>query len=199
MQIEDWSFLAVVFTILLTPGPTNTLLATAGATAGWRRGVGLIPMETLGYWLATSLWGLLLSHLLSDYPLLLNAIKLISAAYIAKLGLDLLRGALLNANNSHAPVITGRQLFFATLLNPKAAIFSMAIFPAATWTSLGNYASVQLAFLASVAVIGSLWIVFGAALIGGKVSWLTPSRFKRVSAFVLFGFSGWLSFNGLFR
>ena len=79
MQIEDWSFLAVVVTILLTPGPTNTLLAAAGAGVGWRRGVRLIPMETLGYWLATTVWGLLLAHRLSDFPLLLNAIKLISA------------------------------------------------------------------------------------------------------------------------
>jgi threonine/homoserine/homoserine lactone efflux protein len=199
MQIDDWSFLAVVFTILLTPGPTNTLLAAAGASAGWRRGARLIPMETLGYWLATTLWGLLLAHILRDYPLLLNAIKLISAAYIAKLGLDLLRGALVNANNAHTPLISGRQLLLATLLNPKAAIFAMAIFPAATWDGLGNYVAVQFAFLASVAAIGSLWIVFGAALIGGQVSWLTPSRFKRFSAFVLFGFSGWLGFNGVFR
>ncbi|MFY8031875.1 MAG: hypothetical protein ACOVO5_08585 [Devosia sp.] len=30
-------FLAAVLTLLGTPGPTNTLLATAGATAGVRR------------------------------------------------------------------------------------------------------------------------------------------------------------------
>ena len=199
MQIADWSFLAVVVTILLTPGPTNTLLAAAGATAGWRRGVRLIPMESLGYWLATTAWGLLLAQVLHEYPLLLNAIKLVSAVYIAKLGFDLLRGALVSPTNSHTPVISGRQLFVATLLNPKAAIFAMAIFPAATWQGIVNYAAVMGAFLVSVAVIGSLWIMFGAALIGGKVSWLTPARFKRFSAFVLFAFSGWLGFNGVFR
>ena len=199
MQIADWSFLAVVVTILLTPGPTNTLLAAAGATAGWRRGVRLIPMESLGYWLGTTAWGLLLAQVLHEYPLLLNAIKLVSAVYIAKLGIDLLRGALVSPTNSHTPVISSRQLFVATLLNPKAAIFAMAIFPAATWQGIVNYTAVMAAFLVSVASIGSLWIMFGAALIGGKVSWLTPARFKRFSAFVLFGFSGWLGFNGVFR
>ncbi len=199
MQIDDWSFLAVVITILLTPGPTNTLLATAGASAGWRPSLTLIPMEGLGYLLATTVWGVLLQQLLMDYPLVINAIKLISAVYIAKLGLDLFRGALVNPGNTHAPVIGGRQLFLATVLNPKAAIFAMAIFPAQTWVSAANFGQVMASFMASVVVIGTLWILFGAALIGGRVSWLTPARFKRFSAFVLFGFSGWLSFNGLFR
>ena len=199
MNIADWSFLAVVITILLTPGPTNTLLAASGATSGWRPSLMLIPLECLGYLAATTLWGLLLRQVLVEYPLLLNAIKLISAVYIAKLGLELFRGALINPDNAHVPTIGGRQLFLATLLNPKAAVFALAIFPLEAWESLANYLAVLSSFIGAVAVIGTLWIVFGAALIGGKLKWLTPERFKRFSAFVLFGFSGWLSFNGLFH
>jgi threonine/homoserine/homoserine lactone efflux protein len=199
MHIADWSFMAVVVTILLTPGPTNTLLAASGATSGWRSSLTLIPLECLGYLVATTLWGLLLRQVLVAYPLLLNGIKLVSAVYIAKLGLDLFRGALVNPDNAHAPTIGGRQLFLATLLNPKAAVFALAIFPLTTWEGLSNYMAVLSAFIASVACIGTLWIVFGAALIRGKFRWLTPERFKRFSAFVLFGFSGWLSFNGLFH
>lgn len=199
MQIDDWSFLLVVITILLTPGPTNTLLAASGASSGWRASRTLIPMESLGYLVATTLWGVLLRRHLAEHPMLLNAIKLVSAIYIAKLGLDLFRGAMIQPDNRQLPPIGGRQLFLATLLNPKAAIFALAIFPLATWGSLITYAAVQGSFIASVIVIGTLWIVFGAALIGGRLRWLTPERFKRFSAFVLFGFSGWLSFNGLFR
>ncbi|ARU06369.1 hypothetical protein CCO03_18410 [Comamonas serinivorans] len=199
MHIADWSFLVMVITILLTPGPTNTLLAASGATSGWRSARSLIPMECLGYFLATTLWGVLLRQQLVDHPMLLNVIKLISAIYIAKLGLDLLRGAMVKPHAAQAPAIGGRQLFLATLLNPKAAIFALAVFPLATWGDGGSYAAVLSSFIVSVAAIGTLWIVFGAALMGGRLRWLTPARFKRFSAMVLFGFSGWLSFNGLFR
>lgn len=199
MHIADWSFLAVVVTILLTPGPTNTLLAASGATSGWRSSITLIPLECLGYLLATTLWGGLLRQLLAEQPLLLNAIKLVSAIYIAKLGMDLFRGALVNPDNAHAPAIGGLQLLVATLLNPKAAVFALAIFPLQTWDGLGNYTAVLGSFIGAVAIIGTLWIVFGAALIRGRFRWLTPGRFKRFSAFVLFGFSGWLGFNGLFH
>jgi len=38
-------FALAVLTILGTPGPTNTLLATAGATGGLRRSLPLVPAE----------------------------------------------------------------------------------------------------------------------------------------------------------
>ena len=195
MHIADWSFLAVVITILLTPGPTNTLLATAGGINGWRSSASLIPLECAGYLVATTLWGVLLREALADYPLALSAIKLVSAAYIAKLGVCLLLGARTGCQASAAPVIGGRQLFVATLLNPKAAIFAMVIFPVQTWLSTANYSQVMACFISAVALIGVLWIWFGAALIGGKAGWLTPSRFKRFSACVLFAFAGWLALN----
>ena len=83
MPIADWSFLAIVVTILLTPGPTNTLLATAGSSGGLRSSATLVPLECLGYLVATSLWGLLLREVLEDHPMVLPMLKLASAAYIS--------------------------------------------------------------------------------------------------------------------
>ena len=198
IAIADWSFLAIVITILLTPGPTNTLLATAGGAGGWRSSASLVPLECLGYLVATSLWGLLLRELLADYPVVLHLVKLVSAAYIAKLALDLLRKAGQPSAARAKPVIGGRQLFLATLLNPKAAIFAMVIFPVQTWLCTANYSQVMGCFIASVAIIGSLWIGFGAALVGGRLRWLSPARFMRLSAVLLLGFAAWLACNALF-
>lgn len=50
----SWLFIGLVVTILLTPGPTNTLLASSGIHAGFRKSFYLIPAEALGYLLAIS-------------------------------------------------------------------------------------------------------------------------------------------------
>src|SRR5690348_8878613 len=59
-----------VAVVLCTPGPTNTLLATAGLRQGYRRAMPLVSVELAGYVISISLWGFLLfstSHRLSWY------------------------------------------------------------------------------------------------------------------------------------
>ncbi|ENW18021.1 hypothetical protein F926_03155 [Acinetobacter haemolyticus NIPH 261] len=41
-------FFGLIITILLTPGPTNTLLASSGIQIGIKRSLKLIPSEVLG-------------------------------------------------------------------------------------------------------------------------------------------------------
>ena len=50
----SWFFIGLVATILLTPGPTNTLLASSGVQVGVRKSLLLIPAEALGYVIAIS-------------------------------------------------------------------------------------------------------------------------------------------------
>ena len=45
----SWFFIGLVITILLTPGPTNTLLASSGIQVGLRKSLLLIPAEAIGY------------------------------------------------------------------------------------------------------------------------------------------------------
>ncbi len=198
MSINDWSFLFVISTILLTPGPTNTLLASAGISVGLRRSVSLLPFECLGYLCATSIWGLVLNTVVDDYPVVISLIKIISGLYIAKLGWNLWHQTVLNPEETAPPAVRAPQLFLATLMNPKAVILAMALFPVQTWLSVSNYAGVMSRFIALVAVIGGLWIAFGAALMSGKVRWMEPRMFQRLAALTLYGFSAWLLFNCFF-
>ncbi len=48
--------------VLIMPGPTNTLLATAGLRWGVRRSVHLTGAEFAGYFVSISGWGYFLSH-----------------------------------------------------------------------------------------------------------------------------------------
>ena len=48
-------FALAVLAVLATPGPTNTLMAVAGATLGLRKGLRLIPAEVAGYLTSISL------------------------------------------------------------------------------------------------------------------------------------------------
>lgn len=192
MPIHDWSFFAVIATILLTPGPTNTLLATAGIRAGLRQSWGLIPAECLGYLVATTVWGTLLQVVVQQSPWLVQVIQLASGLYIAKLGWELWVYASLQPSNSQVPAIGRKQLLVATLLNPKAVIFALALFPAQTWISTTNYLCVMGGFAFLVAGIGTLWIAFGALLLGGRIAWLQPRHFQRCAALVLGGFAVWL-------
>ena len=56
----SWLFVSLVITILLTPGPTNTLLASSGIETGVKKSLKLIPAEVVGYFIAISAWGVLI-------------------------------------------------------------------------------------------------------------------------------------------
>ena len=43
----SWFFIGLVITILLTPGPTNTLLASSGIQVGLRKSLLLIPAKVV--------------------------------------------------------------------------------------------------------------------------------------------------------
>ncbi|EXV32037.1 putative membrane protein [Acinetobacter baumannii 24975_1] len=55
-MIESWFFVLAMLAVLLIPGPTNALLATAAHSQGLSKTFWLIPMEWLGYAYGISFW-----------------------------------------------------------------------------------------------------------------------------------------------
>lgn len=187
-MIENWWFLVLVATILMTPGPTNTLLAASGVQIGIFRSLLLIPAELLGYCYAISFWGLFLNFADSTWPALQSILQFLSAGYMVWLAIKLWKSANIRLQ-SEKNLIGFRQLFFATLLNPKALLFAVAIFPKATWDSATNYLTVLGSFSVVLVPIAALWLTFGSALALGSFKWLTPQRLQRGSAVVLVMFA----------
>ena len=85
----SWWFVGLVGGILFTPGPTNTLLATAGLQRGWWQATRLIPFELVGYVLAISVWGYGMAQMTAHLPQLPAIMKTLSAVYLAFLAMRL--------------------------------------------------------------------------------------------------------------
>lgn len=153
-------FALAVLAILGTPGPTNTLLATGGATVGFRRALALIPAEAAGYTISILTIGLLLGPILAGAPGLGLAMRLAVGAYLLWLAIGLWRrgGAALALGRA----VTPAQVFVTTLLNPKAIIFALGIIP----FGAGRVWPYMLGFLALLACVALAWIGVGTALGG---------------------------------
>lgn len=186
-------FAAAVLAILCTPGPTNTLLATAGATRGFWRSLPLVPAEAAGYAISILTLGLLLGPAIASAPLVGAALRAAVGVYLLLLAIGLWRrgGVALSAGAA----VTPSQVFVTTLLNPKAIVFALGVVPFTAprpWLYL-------LGFNALLVLVASCWIAAGA-LLGRAASnrgWATAV--PRVGAAVVGSFAVLLIMAPLLR
>jgi threonine/homoserine/homoserine lactone efflux protein len=151
-------FTLAVLAVLGTPGPTNTLLATAGATGGVRRSLPLVPAEAAGYSISILALGLVLGPAVTSAPALAGALRAAVGAYLLLLAVRLWRGG--RAALATGALVTPGQVFLTTLLNPKAIVFALGIVPFGAprvWPYL-------LGFLLLLVSVAAGWIAAGAAL-----------------------------------
>jgi len=131
LGIADYgAFVVAVIVFLAIPGPGNLALVTSTGKGGVRGGLaatlGIVMGDQVLMWLAVA--GV--AALLLASPALFNAVQWLGAAYLAWLGVLMLK-----AKPGDAPVINiqprhyFRQALTITLLNPKAIVFYMAFFP----------------------------------------------------------------------
>ncbi|WP_130804635.1 LysE family translocator [Acinetobacter ihumii] len=194
----SWLFVGLVAALLLTPGPTNTLLASSGIQMGLRRSLKLIPAEAIGYIIAITVWGMMIDHLGRSFSLLPTLLKLMSAFYIVYLAIKLWRTADIKFDLNQS-TIRPRELFCATLLNPKALLFASAIFPAYAWMEIKTYLLHMTIFLCLILPIAMFWIFIGSVLAANKVSWLNACNLQRTASLVLVSFSIPLSYSAILK
>jgi threonine/homoserine/homoserine lactone efflux protein len=162
-------FTLAVLAVLGTPGPTNTLLATAGATAGLRPSLVLILAEAAGYTISILALGLALGPVMAGSPLLAGALRTVVGAYLLLLALRLWRRGGMTVSTE--VVVTPRQVFVTTLLNPKAIVFALGVVPFEAGRSV--WLPYMLGFLMLLASVAAVWITVGATLGGaaGRRGW----------------------------
>ncbi len=87
------------------------------------------------------------------------------------------------------PTIRARELFLATLLNPKALLFASAIFPTIAWTTTGLLLVTYVAvFLVLIVPIAFFWTFIGSILASNKIRWLNQSNLQKTASLVLMSF-----------
>lgn len=189
------SFILMSLALLLTPGPTNTLLFVGGATNGLKRSLGLPLAELLGYLAAIHILALSIGPFVQQASMAQLVLRFALSLYLAFLAVKLW---ITPEENAGERAVTPRRVFLVTLLNPKALVFVFVVLPPvtlATWPS----ALPHLIGLSGLILVASLcWICMGAALNGGRIAAVTPQIVRRLGAGVLLTFGAVISFPYIF-
>ncbi|MEO5806398.1 LysE family transporter [Devosia sp.] len=179
-MIDLLPFVLAVLGLLIVPGPTNTLMAAAGAARGVQRSLPLLAGELGGYLIAITVWTELVGAAGTSQPWIGTAAKLIAAAFLLWSAWKLWTSK--PASDTAAPGITLGRVFLTTLLNPKALVFAFAIFPHVSFVARLPYLGVFGVLVVATAVA---WQSLGAAAALSSRGLLTAKRVEQVSAVAL--------------
>ncbi|MDT8989363.1 LysE family translocator [Curvibacter sp. APW13] len=132
-----WLFVVMTFFVSATPGPNMLLIMSIAARSGLRVAVAGMAgcMTALMLMMGISAAGL--GALLQAFPTVFEALRLMGAAYLAYLGVQVWRSPVSDsAAAQQAPLATAvstaaiyRQGFLVAASNPKAILFAAAFFP----------------------------------------------------------------------
>ena len=182
------SFILSVVLLLAMPGPTNTLLAASAASVGFRRSLRLLPAELGGYMIAITLYRTAAAPLVAGWPAAAPLLKLLAAAYLIGSSVGLVRRGVAAGHFTTAPMT---RVFVTTLLNPKALILALAIFPQS------GAARASMLFVLTCAAIGSGWLLIGHSIRAHGQALATPARVVWVTAIAQAGFAILISGSAL--
>jgi len=180
--------LAGLVALLVTPGPTNTLLLVAGATGPPCAAPWLLGAEAIACLLAVRLLGFALQPVLAAEPGLALGLQLLAASYLLHAAWRMWHRPLSLAALTAAP-FTPRMIAVTTLLNPKTLIIALGLMPAG-WNAQPALAFTHLTLLAvTISLIGGLWSLAGHRGAMKASPRTTQAIVPRCSAVMLTGFA----------
>lgn len=179
--MDIMAFVAACLSLLATPGPTNTLLATSGAESGLRRSVPLLAAELSGYLLAISVLRFVLGPFVASRPVFGVALQIVVTLYLIHLAAMLWRRGAQQLVSGRS--VTFGRVFLTTMLNPKGLIFAFTLLPPKA--ALPELLPWLAGLSAQIVIIGFAWILLGSSL---RRSFQDPAKARigyRVSATAL--------------
>lgn len=145
---EIYSYVSIVALLVMIPGPNTVLVMHSVSTSGRRAGFFNVSGIVTAVYVNALISGLGLSLIIMQSTEIYHIMKIIGAGYIAYLGLNSLFGAyklgkqqsVAIIDNNHSPgeeVVLNKKSGFSFyskgvltgVLNPKSALFFLALFP----------------------------------------------------------------------
>lgn len=171
-------FAATVFVLDATPGVDMAYTVASTLRGGWRQGVAAAVGIMAGCVLHTLAAAFGLAALLATSAEAFTVVKLVGAAYLLYVAWGMARAGLKPPSAATEVVAppslwrTARQGFFTNALNPKVALFFLALLPQFIAADAPDK---TLAFL----FLGGWFIVQGLLFLLGLIALVTPLRRAR--------------------
>lgn len=202
-----WLFFVLVFGIIVMPGMDMAFVMASSLVAGRKAGFFAVAGIVVGGMLHVLLGVLGVGVLLKTFPRAFNVMLLAGSIYIFWIGWSLFRGAAaLDEVTEASPktmAATFSRAFVTCLLNPKAYVFMLAIFPQFIRDEYGPI-TVQAIVLGGIIVLNQI-VVYGAIVLGaGSLRiWLRTNKTGQIRlgqtigmvlmlAAIWTGWQGWL-------
>ena len=175
-----WLFFVLVLGIVVMPGMDMAYVMASSLVGGRKAGFFAVGGIVAGGMLHVLMGVLGVGVLLKTFPQAFNVMLLAGSLYIAWIGWSLFRGAsaldeVTDASPKTMTATFGRA-FVTCLLNPKAYVFMLAIFPQFIRKEYGSIAVQALALGGIIALTQIL--VYGAIVFGadGMRMWLRANK-----------------------
>ncbi len=202
-------FFTLVFGIIIVPGMDMAFVMASGLSGGRKAGLAAVGGIVVGGWFH-NLWSALgAGLLLTRFPLVFNVLLLAGAAYIAWIGWSLVRSHITLGRVDAAPArstwATFRRGAITSVLNPKAYLFMLAIYPQFIKAQYGSVARQALVMAAIITITqGLLYGGLGLAA-GHSRQWLaarpnfitTISRCAGVILILIAALTAWHGWTSL--
>jgi threonine/homoserine/homoserine lactone efflux protein len=180
-----WLFALLVLGIIALPGMDMALVMSStlvdGKRSGWATIAGIVSGGVVHVAMSALGIGLLLQH----SPLLFNLLLLAGGLYVAWMGWGLLRSANAFGELQSAPSRPLGQSFLRAvttcLLNPKAYVFMLAVFPQFIRAEAGSVASQAIAMGGVIAAVQILVYGLVAQTAAGLRVWLRGSSASQIA------------------
>ena len=166
-----WIYLILLFGIIVVPGMDMFFVIANALTGGRRSGMAAVSGIMLGGAVHT-LFGAIAVGVLTQLPtLMFQAMILVGAAYMGWIGWTLLRSSItvdgIGRASTRSDWVAFRQGTITCLLNPKAYLFVLAVFPQFMRPEYGPIWSQALVM--GIMTVVMQFLVYGAlALAAGK-------------------------------
>jgi len=182
MSIETWlTYVATVFLLMCTPGPSQLLMLSNAMAHGWRRSLATAAGDLTANLLQMLAAGLGLAALIMTFDHALTVIKWCGVAYLVWLGLKMIRSGG-SANAQRAIPARGQiralwmQGFVTSATNPKAVVFFASLFPL--------FIAADRAFWPQFAILAATYLTMDALFLSGYgrgADWLAKRLASRAA------------------